>query len=108
MLAAVPGAAASEPQPSAGAAMEIVGPPILPERGPREPRFREPIRGILAIGLVVIFATEIWAGMSFGLSGAPPYAERIQALKDIAAIFLGPTIALVGAATGFYFGRSTF
>jgi hypothetical protein len=83
-----------------------VGPPSAPATGPQEPRFREPIRGLLAMGIVLIFAGEVAAGMSFSLSGNSPYAERIQALKDVSAIFLGPTIALAGAATGFYFGRS--
>jgi hypothetical protein len=105
MSIADPGEPAIEPaHPSTGG--DIVGAPSPPERQSKEPRFREPIRGLLALALVLIFAGEVWAGLYFGLSGAPPYAERIQVLKDVAAIFLGPTIALVGAATGFYFGRS--
>lgn len=85
---------------------ETVGPPAAPAAGPSEPRFREPVRGFLAIAIISIFAAEVLAGMSFGFYGNSPYADRIQAIKEVSAILLAPTIALVGAAAGFYFGRS--
>jgi hypothetical protein len=85
---------------------ETVGPPPAPATGPRESRFREPLRGALAVAIILIFAGEVLAGMYFCLAGNPPYAERIQAVKEVCGIFLTPTVALVGAAAGFYFGRS--
>jgi hypothetical protein len=89
-----------------GTLSDVIGPPTPPERRPDEPQIREPIRGLLAGGLVLLLTIEICAGMVFVFWGARPYSERLQAIKDLSAIFLGPTIALVGAATGFYFGRS--
>jgi len=85
---------------------DVIGPPTPPERRRGEPPIREPIRGLLAGGLVLLLTVEICVGMGFVCWGTPPYGDRMQALKDLSAMFLGPTIALVGAATGFYFGRS--
>jgi len=85
-----------------------IDPPERPQEGPREePPEREPIRAILALSLVGIFAAEVLFGIVYLAFGCGATADRINALKDLALIFLGPTVALVGAATGFYFGRSS-
>ncbi|HEX5453583.1 MAG TPA: hypothetical protein VFX06_07305 [Stellaceae bacterium] len=85
----------------------VVAQPTAPAVGQKEPRFREPIRGLLAIGLVVILAAEIGFGLWFLSANCAALPERVEAVREMATIFLGPTVALVGAATGFYFGRSS-
>lgn len=84
-----------------------LGPPTAPEVAPLEPRAREPVRAALAIILVLIFMGEVIFGLWYGFLGKEPFHERIHTIKEIATIFLSPTVALVGAATGFYFGRSS-
>jgi hypothetical protein len=54
--------------------------------------------------LVGVFVGEIFFGCLYLLVSCDPTAEKVQALKELATIFLSPTVALVGAATGFYFG----
>lgn len=83
-----------------------VGAPEAPQELPKEPKQRETVRGLLALSLVGVFALEVVGGFIylFWTCGNPQ--DTINALKELATIFLGPTVALVGAATGFYFGRS--
>ena len=85
---------------------DFLGPPGSPEIKPPEPPVRDRVRAFFAITLTLLFATEVLIGLLFVLFGDAPYNDRVQAAKELAAIFLGPTIALVGTATGFYFGRS--
>jgi hypothetical protein len=56
--------------------------------------------------LVIVFAIEVLAGFAYLFSSREHPKEAAEALKDLATIFLSPTVALVGAATGFYFGRN--
>ena len=85
---------------------EELGAPSEPEAGPKIP-LRETARALLAGALIAVFAVQIIIGVIYCLWGSPPYSERILALKDMCTMFLSPTNALVGAAAGFYFGRSS-
>lgn len=61
---------------------------------------RERIRGVVALSLVGLLAAVV-LGSFIGLAtGWIPMRD----LKELLTIVLGPLIALVGAATGFYFG----
>jgi hypothetical protein len=62
-------------------------------------RTREDARRLLAISLVAIFGVEVVAALLTVLCG-----RDLATIKDILTIILGPTVALVGSATGFYFG----
>lgn len=76
-----------------------------PEGAGPQPRttseWREWVRRFLAISLVVIFGIEVVGAMLF-LWFCP---QHFQELKDTLTIILGPTVALAGSATGFYFGQ---
>jgi hypothetical protein len=48
----------------------------------------------LQIGAAMLFVFWPW-----------PDKERLDALKDLLTVTLGPTVALLGSAIGFYFGR---
>jgi hypothetical protein len=61
---------------------------------------REGLRGRLAMGLVMTFAGTII--LSFGMVAYNP--GRLDAVTAILDAVLGPLVALVGAATGYYFG----
>jgi hypothetical protein len=71
---------------------------------------QENTRKLLAIILLLILAAEvaeafIWVFCAFYFTAK--YTKDIDILmKDILSIIFGPTIALVGAATGFYFGSN--
>lgn len=70
-----------------------------------EPRQREWVRAILALFLVAIFAVEIWAGIRAMTNPEIVKDDHaVNAVKDLFLIMLSPTVALVGAATGFYYG----
>ena len=86
---------------------EKVDPPEPPVIGPQEPKQREWVRAALAGTAIVIFAAEVVFSVCFLAHTAPQDLNgAITAIKEFALIFLGPTVALVGATTGFYFGRS--
>ena len=73
-----------------------------------EPRQREWVRAILAFLLVVIFGFEIWAGIHAMTNPEIVKDEHaVNAVKDLFLIVLSPTVALVGAAIGFYYGTKT-
>jgi hypothetical protein len=61
---------------------------------------RENVRGWLAKSLVLIFAAEILVSL-FALIVC---ANSVENIKGLLSVILGPTVALVGSATGFYFG----
>jgi hypothetical protein len=62
---------------------------------------QEDARRALAIILVLIFAGEVLGAMlALWTSNSPP----INDIKEILTMILGPTVALVGSAMGFYFG----
>ena len=84
----------------------IVLPPERPPLLPREPKQREWVRAFLALALVAVFAVEVIFSIWFLAHSCPDLDSAVKALKELAEVFLGPTVALVGAATGFYFGRS--
>ncbi len=66
------------------------------------PEWQEWVRRFLAIALVTIFGVEALGGMvALWLC-----SEHLQELKDILTLILGPTVALAGSATGFYFARA--
>jgi hypothetical protein len=64
--------------------------------------------GLLAMVLTALLIAEV--GWAFYIILYPPLTsdEKIMgAVKDILTIVLSPTVALVGAATGFYYGTKT-
>ncbi|MGC2415637.1 MAG: hypothetical protein WA459_23435 [Stellaceae bacterium] len=74
-----------------------------PDAGPGERSIeqrREDVRQRIAVILVVILGIEVIGAMAaiFLCRGNMPE------LKDILTLILGPTVALVGSVTGFYFG----
>jgi len=64
---------------------------------------REGVRALLAFCLFVLLAGEV-AFAFWGLLKVIADPNQIQALKDVVTMVLSPTVALVGAATGFYYG----
>lgn len=60
---------------------------------------RENMRGTIAIVLISILASEI--GASFVFIWIHP--DRSKDLHDLLTVVFGPLIALVGAATGYYY-----
>ena len=55
--------------------------------------------------LWILLAAEILGALVAMLCPAVIHDDKaIGAVKDILSIVLGPTVALVGAATGFYYG----
>lgn len=63
-------------------------------------RTRESIRSGLAIGLTVLLAVVVLAVVGATVFGDYPVAEA----KELLSVVLAPLVALVGAATGFYYG----
>jgi hypothetical protein len=61
---------------------------------------RENVRGWIALSLIGLLAGTIL--VSFILLWIHP--ERSKELHDLLALIFGPLVALVGAATGYYFG----
>lgn len=66
-------------------------------------RVRENMRGLLAIWLIGIMAATIVG--SFLLLWIHP--DRSKELHELLALVFGPLVALVGAATGYYFGSQS-
>jgi len=63
-------------------------------------RARESVRGWIALSLIALFA--LMMSVSFAFMWVHP--DRSKELHDLLALLLGPLVALVGAATGYYFG----
>ncbi len=63
-------------------------------------RARENIRGIIALGLIALLSAVVV--VSLILIWVHP--ERSKELHELLVLVFGPLIALVGSATGFYFG----
>ena len=61
---------------------------------------RESVRGLIALSLIGLLAATII--VSFILLWIHP--DRSKELHDLLALVFGPLVALVGAATGYYFG----
>lgn len=86
--------------------LDLTGDP--PSSEPKKPatvpynidRHRESTRGLIALILVGLLAAVLLVAMAGLISG---HAE-MKDLKELLTIILGPLVALVGAATGFYFG----
>jgi hypothetical protein len=76
---------------------------VLPELRPFDPEpQRERLRGWIALGLLAMLALvlvcsfiSLWAGID---------GEKLQ---TVLTILVGPLVALVSAATGFYYGSHT-
>jgi len=66
------------------------------------PELREKARQWIAWALVAIFGVEVLGAMA----AARFCKTDIQNIKDIMELILSPTIGLVGAVVGFYFGSS--
>jgi hypothetical protein len=65
------------------------------------------MRGALAFSLWFLLLLEVGTALGFILfSGKLADAASISSAKDIILLVLSPTVALVGAATGFYYGGS--
>jgi hypothetical protein len=76
-----------------GTVEPILRPTTIPER-------REFSGQILAIVLVVVFGIEVVGA----LAALVFFGAKVPDLKEIMPLILGPTVALVGSVTGFYFG----
>ena len=61
---------------------------------------REKLRGVIAIWLLAIFTAEVLARLACQLF----FENKSAAAKDIVGLILTPTIALLGAVSGFYYG----
>jgi hypothetical protein len=109
-------APASPPDPSIPAPAETAeldaeqGRPSAPDKLPKGPQLvtydpaqdREKARGLMAQALILILGTIVlFTFVTLWWSG--PYVKPAD-LKDLLAVLLGPIAALVGSATGFYFG----
>ena len=106
--------ALTTPSSATPIAVDVAGPPKTvtveaPDKGPKArslPVLQEGARQKLMLALVAILGIEIlfamtatwlpqvWGGTNMSLDN----------LKEIMTLIFGPTIALVGSATGFYFG----
>lgn len=64
---------------------------------------RENYRGIIALILIALMAAII--AISFALLWIHP--DRNKDLQQFFAVVYGPVVALVGAATGYYFGSQS-
>lgn len=86
--------------------LDLTGDP--PSSEPKKPstvpynldRHRENTRGMIALTLVGLLAAVLLLSMGGLIWGNTEMKE----LKELLTIILGPLVALVGAATGFYFG----
>lgn len=87
----------------------IVGDPDFGPSSKPIPQKQEEARRGLAFFLVIIMLLEVifamtasWMPCRFGFRNVP-----LEELKDIMEVIFAPTVALVGSAAGFYFGRSS-
>lgn len=91
--------AAAESPIDLGSASEDGGPAF--QTIPYDPaKARESVRGWIALSLIALFA--LMMSVSFAFMWVHP--DRSKDLHDLLALLLGPLVALVGAATGYYFG----
>jgi hypothetical protein len=66
------------------------------------------VRGLLAILLFVLLALEIFCALYVMLDNAVAKDDKaIERVKDLLTLVLSPTVALFGAATGFYYGAKS-
>src|SRR4051794_953126 len=77
------------------------GPAPVRSRGRRSTihERRERMRGLLAGGLTLIFATLV-----IGAGVAAWTGVTLQTIKELLEVLLPPVVALTGSAMGFYFG----
>lgn len=66
---------------------------------------REKARGLIAQALILILATIVL--FAFITLWASRAIVKPEDLKDVVSVLLGAVAALVGSATGFYFGGKT-
>jgi protein-S-isoprenylcysteine O-methyltransferase Ste14 len=93
---------AQSPTTEPPSAVEIEGPQGAEPRPRRTtiPERREFARQCVALILVIIFGIEVLGAMlALWL-----WPTQLEGLKEIIMLILGPTVALVGSVTGFYFG----
>jgi hypothetical protein len=64
---------------------------------------REGVRALLAFSIFALLCFEIVFGL-FVLLRVSKDPQQLTALKDVLGMVLSPTVALFGAATGFYYG----
>jgi hypothetical protein len=64
---------------------------------------RENVRGLIALWLIVLLASTI--ALSFFLVWRHP--DRDKELHELLGLIFSPLIALVGTATGYYFGSQS-
>jgi hypothetical protein len=77
---------------------------LPPTTVPYDPdKTRENYRGLIAMILISVMSTLIAA--SFALFWIHP--DRSKDLQQFFSLIFGPVVALVGAATGYYFGSQS-
>lgn len=59
---------------------------------------RENFRGTIALGLIALMALTVIVALVWR------HPDRSKELHDLLALVFGPLVALVGTATGYYFG----
>lgn len=64
------------------------------------PPHREKLRGRIAVWLLAIFTLEIVAVLAAILF----LPDRLSAAKEVIVLIMTPTLTLLGAVTGFYYG----
>jgi len=66
------------------------------------------VRGLLAILLFILLALEIFCALYIMLDAALAKDDKaLERVKDLLTLVLSPTVALFGAATGFYYGAKS-
>jgi hypothetical protein len=86
--------------------IEITEPYPAPAITPYNPtRHREWVRGGIAVFLLVLLAGVI--AVSFYSVLTPPEQTNTALLEKVLGVIFAPLIALVSAATGFYFGSQS-
>jgi hypothetical protein len=78
----------------------------LPRERAQQLNNKDWVRGALAFALWFLLFLEVSGALAFIFYAKPTDDKTIALAKDIMVLVLNPTVALVGAATGFYYGGS--
>jgi len=78
--------------------------PLIRTRRADIPRLREGTRGRIALILIGLLAAVVVAALGLIYLRAMGYNVATAEVKEVLTTLLPPIVALVGSATGFYFG----